>query len=270
MKLYINTKAHGARLLQIILLSCLMILSLTGHAKKQDISKGNLQKIFNDELSFIKDSEHLAVDELWALKNISELTNDNKLKKLIKERAEAVSGDPFLLLLDPEASRISLSSDMGIGGQKLFNFMSAPFGEPEKRAISYVNQFMEYKATGYILTHQFFVLEWAIQTGLISADNYSLKKLELLTRIYDEQTKDNFFSDLYAERVTILFKYADVDFEDQKKWMSMIVQMRKSSGGWGLFERRETFDGQDAVIKPGDVHTRVLIIWAIQMYMDML
>lgn len=270
MKLYINTKVSGMRLLHVILMSCLMILSFTGHAKKQDVSKGNLQKIFDDELSFIKDSEYLAVDELWALKNISELTNDNELKKLIKERAEAVSDDPFLLLLDSGASRISLSKGIGIGGQKLFNFMSAPFGEPENRAISYVNQFMEYEATGYILTHQFFVLEWAIQTGLISADKYSLKKLELLTRIYDEQKKDSLFSDLYAERVTILLKYADVAFDDQKKWMSMIVLMRKASGGWGLFERRETFDGQDAVIKPGDVHTRVLIIWAIQMYMDML
>jgi len=265
-----KNKAFKFDLIRLLQVTCFMAFSFSAVAMKQDLTKEHLQKIFKEELSYIKTSEQLAVDELWALINISELTGDNKLKAFVKQKKEYVSEDPFLLLIDSAAPRIALSSDVGIGSQKLFNYMSAPFGEPEIRAKKYIDQFLNYKATGYILTHQFLVLEWAIQTGLITAEKYRIKKLDLLTKIYDEQLKEKFFSDLYSERVTILFKYADVEFSDQKKWVSMIVKMRKSTGGWGLFERREAFDGQEAVIKPGDVHTRLLNIWSIQMYLKTL
>ena len=146
--------------------------------------------------------------------------------------------------------------------------MSAPFGKPKKRAISFLKQFVEINANGYILTHQYMVIEWAKQTGVIASNAFESKKSELLEKIYQEQKLDLDFSDLYAERSAILLNYGNVSKQDARKWLITIINSHQTFGGWGEFTTKETFDGQEATIKPSNIHTRVLVLWSMQQYIN--
>jgi len=255
-------------LLQITMTICLLIPGILTAANniEPEITREKLQKIYNEELITIKESEQLAVDELWALKNISILNSDKKLQKFVEGKISTVSKDPFILLLDPEAKRVPLPKDLGKGAFQLYHFMLSPVGKPKSRAISFLKEFLSMDTSGYILNHQLLALEWAKKTELISTTSFQLRKEQLLDSIYKEQKQDKQFSDLYTERAVILMNYGDSSLKDQKEWIMTMINARTAFGGWGIFETNTTFDGQEAIIKPGDIHTRVLVIWSMQLY----
>jgi hypothetical protein len=270
MKLYTNNSVFKSLFLQTATICFFLIssASIAAKAEKQFITKGKLLKIYNEELVTIKKSELLAVDELWALKNISTLNADKKLAKFINGRMPAVAEDPFILLLDPSAKRVALPKDLGKGAFQLYHFMLSPVGQPKSRAISFLKEFLSIESTGYILNHQLLALEWAKKTKLVASNSFKLIKKELLNAIYKEQNQDNEFSDLYTERAVILMNYGSPSLKDQKEWIKTMIDARTPFGGWGIFETNTVFDGQEAIVKPGDIHTRVLVIWAMQLYIN--
>lgn len=230
--------------------------------------KEKIELIYQQEIKYIMSVQQIRVDELWALKKISQLSNDDALKKFIDIKSSAIKHDPFLLLLDNKAKKMSLPLDSGKGSQKLFHFMMAPFGQPAKRAFGFTKEFLAYELTGYLLAHQLLVLEWAEQMGSFDTKSFSQRKKELLNKLYKEQNNDSVFSDLYAERAAILLNSKTGKRKEHEQWIDNMIESRQKTGGWSEFELKQAFDGEPALIKPGNMHTRVLVLWAMQIYLN--
>lgn len=249
---------------------CLCFLSFPVQANSvldTEVSIDNLKSVYKEEIKYVNNAQYFNVDELWALTKIGEITNDKSLDILVNKRAETIKADPFLPLLRRDAKRIALPESPGIGVQKLFTFMASPFGEPASRSRNYIEQFISHNGTGYILTHQLLTLIWAEESGLIESDSFQPRKHELLDSLYNEQMNDASFSDLYVERVVLLLLNNKGIKADRLQWISTILDSRQQDGGWGEFETRLAFEGQEATIKSGDMHTRVLALWSIQLYL---
>ncbi len=146
--------------------------------------------------------------------------------------------------------------------------LRAPFGKPRERAISYINDFLATKESGYILTHQFYVLEWAEQTGLELPKQLTDKKPNILKQILREQLKSKSFSDLYAERAATLLRFGKPKAKDAAKWIDTIVNAQLKDGNWPVYSTLLTYDGQSAIVTPPASHTAVLSLLALRVYIN--
>ncbi|MBA7610627.1 hypothetical protein ES703_17839 [subsurface metagenome] len=209
-----------------------------------------------------------SVDEIWVLREILKLTQDEALQQFVNDKAASLGGDSFLRLIDPNVSRVDLPADPCSGFTRFYSYVLAPLGRPEKRAISFINDFLATEESGYILTHQFLVLEWAEQTGLELPKQLEAKKPKILERILQEQLTDDSFSDLYAERAAILLRFGDQKPSNAAQWVEIIVNAQLEDGSWGLYSENLTFDGESTTGEPGASHTIVLALLSLRAYLD--
>ncbi len=209
-----------------------------------------------------------SVGDVWVLQEICKLAPDKALQQLVNDSVAKFIGDPFLRLIDPNAPRVDLPADPGTGLTRFYNYMLAPFGTHRDRAVSFVNDFLATDESGYVLTHQFLVREWAEQIGFELSDQLVTKKQEILGRILQEQLTDNSFSDLYAERVAILLRFGDPKPSDAAQWVQTIVNAQLQDGSWGLYSEKVTFDGESTTGEPGVSHTVALALLSLRVYLD--
>lgn len=210
----------------------------------------------------------LSVDEIWVLQEILKFTQDEALQQFVSDKAASLGGNSFLRLIDPDVSRVDLPVDPNSGFTRFYCYVLAPFGRPEKRAISFINDFMATEESGYVLTHQFLVLEWAEQTGLELPKPLRNKRKGLLKRILQEQLADDSFSDLYAERAAILLRFKRTKAKDAANWIRTIVSNQLEDGSWGTFYKELTYDGQSTIAGPTASHTIVLSLLSLRVYLN--
>jgi len=206
--------------------------------------------------------------DTWTLQEIYRLAPDKALQECIKDNAANHVDDPFLQLIDPRAPRVELPVDPGTGLNRFCSYMLAPFGTPRERALSFIHDFMAINASGYILTHQFLLLEWAEQIGFELPEHLVTKRQEILERILLEQLTSNSFSDLYAERVAILLHFGDQYPVNAAKWVKTIVGAQLQDGSWGTYSETITFDGQSVAGEPGVSHINALALLSLRTYLD--
>ncbi len=209
-----------------------------------------------------------SVDEIWVLREILKLTPDEVLQQFVNDKAASLGGDSFLRLIDPNVSRVDLPADPCSGFTRFYSYALAPFGKPEERAISFINDFLATEESGYILTHQFLVLEWAEQTGLELPGPLRNKRKGILERILQEQLADDSFSDLYAERAAILLRFKKPKAKDAANWIRTIVNAQLEDGSWGVYPKELTYDGQSTILKPTASHTIVLSLLSLRVYLN--
>ncbi len=210
----------------------------------------------------------LSVDEIWVLREILKLTPDEALQQFVNDKIAGLRGNSFLRLIDPNVSRIDLPADQYSGFSRFYSYVLAPFGMPEERAISFINDFLATEESGYILTHQFLVLEWAEQTDLELPEPLRNKKKGILERILQEQLADNSFSDLYVERAAILLRFKKPKAKDAVNWIRTIVNAQLKEGSWGIYSKELTYDGQSTILKPTASHTIVLSLLSLRVYLN--
>jgi len=209
-----------------------------------------------------------SVDEIWVLREILKLTPDETLQQFVNDKAASLGGDSFMRLIDPNVSRVDLPADPCSGFTRFYGYVLAPFGRPEERAISFINDFLATEESSYILTHQFLVLEWAEQTGLELPWPLRNKRKGILKQILQEQLTDNSFSDLYAERAAILLRFKKPKAKDAVNWIRTIVNAQLKDGSWGIYSKELTYDGQSTILKPTASHTIVLSLLSLRVYLN--
>jgi len=209
-----------------------------------------------------------SVGDVWTLQEICRLAPDKALQQCIHDNAVNHVDDPFLRLIDPCAPRVELPVDPGTGLNRFYSYMLAPFGTPRERAMSFIHDFMAINTSGYILTHQFLLLEWAEQIGFELPEYLATKRQEILERILQEQLTNNSFSDLYTERVAILLHFGDQDPVNAAKWVKTIVSAQLQDGSWGIYSETITFDGQSVTGEPGVAHITALALLSLRTYLD--
>jgi len=225
-------------------------------------------KAYTSGLAAVMQEPVLTVGDVWVLQEILKCAPDKVLRQFVNNNTARLSGDPFLRLINPTAPLMDLPVDPGVGATRFYNFMLAPFGRPEERAISFINDFLSTDESGYALTHQFLVLEWAEQMGLEFPKQMSAKKQKLQGRILQEQLTDKSFSDLYAERVAILLRFTEPEPFDVTQWVQTIVNAQLQDGSWGLYSGHLAYDRQSVTGKPGVIHTIVLVLLTLRIYLD--
>ncbi|CAK0749270.1 hypothetical protein CCP4SC76_2020001 [Gammaproteobacteria bacterium] len=226
-----------------------------------------VEAVFQSELTLLLAAPSLPTDALWALQEMDRILPNPKIAAFLSDKkADTSEKDVFWPLLEPTAKRPHLPDDPGSGSRKIYHFLLSSIGEPPERAIALLTQFLSTRESGYLLAHQFLVLEWARQTGLPLTAELQAKRGEVLGWILAEQEQDKQFSDLYAERTAILLLFSPPKPPLAQTWVKTILAARKPSGGWGEFQTQLTYDGEHSILKHGTDHTRVLALLALRAY----
>jgi len=232
------------------------------------IPQTRVEKAYTLGLAAILREQVLTVGEIWLLQEMLKSAPNKALQQMVNDRAADLAGHPFERLINPNTPYANLPEDPGVGLTRFHNYLLAPFGTPKNRAISFIDDFLSTNESGYVLTHQFIVLEWAEQTSLELPEQLGAKRQKLLNQILREQLADKSFSDLYVERVAILLYFGDPDALAAAQWIKTIVNAQLPDGSWGLYAEHLSYGGQSITGKPGTSHTIVLALLSLRAYLD--
>ena len=167
-----------------------------------------------------------------------------------------------------DAAALPLPEFLGHGIMRLATDASAPTGQPTARALEFIDAFTATPATGYVLTHQFLVLEWARHVGVAMPDQVWERRGGLLERIAAEQAVDHQFSDLFAERAAILLAFSAPDSREADRWIDLIAAAQTGDGRWTSPRSLITYDGQQAPTNHPWVHTTGFVAAASGFYLQ--
>jgi hypothetical protein len=272
-----STCAHFSTVKKVIVvISAIVSLSCMGCGIEQaSVSNHNLMTLqtqaadaYTSGSAAIMREPVLSVDEIWVLREILKIIQNEALQQFVTDKTASLGEHPFLRLIDPGGSRVDMPTDPDSGFTRFYYYVLAPFGKPEKRAISFINDFVATEESGYILTHQFLVLEWAKQTGLELPKKLRNKRKGILERMLQEQLADDSFSDLYAERAAILLRFKKPKAKDAANWIHTIVRSQLEDGNWGRFSKELTYDGQSSISNPTAAHTTSLSLLSLIIYLS--
>jgi len=223
---------------------------------------------YNAGLNAVMAEPQLKVAEVWAMQQLLSIAPNQTLQQYIDQQVVGLAGDAFELLVNPGAARTPLPVDPGSGFLKMYNYLLASVGTPEDRAISFIESYLSTEEAGYVLTHQFLVLQWAAQTGLVLPAALTAEDQGLLEQVLQEQLVDDTFSDLYAERMMLLLHYSTVDTLDAERWIEAAVEAQLEDGSWPAYPQQMTYDGESTEGQSEPAHTLALSLLPIRIYLD--
>ncbi len=172
------------------------------------------------------------VSDIWVLQRLIRIRPHAGLERLVELWKGKLAAEPQGRLIDPGAPRVPLPEDPGQGVQRFYQYVQAPFGRPESRALAFIRDFVSSDETGYVLTHQFLVIEWAKQSGLDLPEAVVAMRPRLLERIAVEQGADARFSDLFTERAALLIQFAESPPSAGPDWIEVLLAAQHPEGGW--------------------------------------
>lgn len=210
----------------------------------------------------------LDVGGVWFLQKLYEVYPDEGIRRVTERGVEQLAGQPDARLINPQAPRPSLPSDPGRGILRLSRFVLAPLGTPVERAARFIADFVATDETGYVLTHQFLVLEWARELGLDLPEAVRGRRRRLLEGIAREQAADGRFSDLFVERAAILARFASDTPADADRWVRVMLHAQRGDGSW-VHQGATTlaYDGQAAPAAHPRGHTTAIASNALGFYL---
>lgn len=251
------------RLFLLPFISCLLLAFDCRAGTEGYIKRNELMTSYEKARASILSEASVMPDVLWGLAQIKRHKPDRALDAFIAEQKRRMENQHYLPGVFTTAPRIPLPVDPGEGISRFFNYVKAPFGAPEERALTFIQQYIADDQDGYILTHQFLCLVWAEQAGLPVSESMLLRKEQLLQRIYDEQraVPDVDSLDLYMERVALLLMYEEAGRLDVRlvhRWLRTILDLQLADGSWPLSKTRIEYDGASTMLTSPRSHTTVL------------
>lgn len=214
------------------------------------------------------DAPAMEVGEAWFLQRLARVCDDDALRTLVAQTEARLTGHRAARLLHADASPILLPADPGHGMRRFATYVFAAVGAPADRAIAFIEDFTATPDTGYVLTHQWLVLEWARAVGLAVPPALGERQDELLARIAAEQRVDDRFSDLFAERAAILLAAGRPPAADAARWIDVISTAQLANGRWESERTRLSYDGQSAVARHPWAHTTGFVAAATGFYLQ--
>lgn len=209
--------------------------------------------------------ERLQVSDLWNLRKLLSYYPQDELRTFVDRQAETTHATPYVGLVR-KAPPPTLPEDPGRGLVRLGNYIAAPFGEPEDRAIEFLRQFLSRKGEGYVLTHQFLVLEWAKDMGRKLPDEITSRRKALLRQMAAEQSAADAFSDLFAERAGLLLCFDNPAPDEAARWIRIILDAHQPDGTWGVLQWTAEYDGKSQAITGTRMHTATWAMLALAAY----
>ncbi|MDX2166988.1 MAG: hypothetical protein SF182_07995 [Deltaproteobacteria bacterium] len=213
------------------------------------------------------DAPRMEVGETWFLQQLARRRPDPALDALLERTRRGLAGHRAARLVDPAAPRLELPADAGHGIMRLANYIFAPVGAPPDRAMAFIDDFTAQPLTGYPLTHQLLVLEWADAVGLALPAPVRERRADLLRRIAAEQRADPTFSDLFAERAAILLAFTTPAADEAAGWIEVIAAAQPADGRWISGRTSFAYDGQSATANHPWVHTTGFVAAAAGYYL---
>lgn len=214
------------------------------------------------------DAPAMEPGEAWFLQRLARARNDPALRTLVTRSEQALASHVAARLLRPDAAPYALPADPQFGIKKLAVYVFAPAGAPPERAVAFIDAFTATPAAGYVLTHQFLVLEWAPAAGLALPAQVAARRADLLERIAAEQRGDAQFSDLFAERAAILLAFARPAEAEAARWVDVIVAARPADGRWTSPPSSLHYDGVTATATHRWEHTTGFVAAALGYYLE--
>ncbi len=207
--------------------------------------------------------------DVGVLQKLVQLRPDPELERLIEWWRGEHGSSPYRRHINPEATRVALPEDPGHGIIRFYNYVLAPFGRPESRALEFIRDLVSSQETGYVLTHQFLVIEWAGEQGLVLPEPVLALRPQLLDRIAAEHAADNRFSDLFAERTTLLIQFTRPLPAAASDWVDILLTAQLPEGNWEDLEPSTiVFDGQTATAVHNRGHTTAWSALALAAYVQ--
>ena len=205
--------------------------------------------------------------DVWVLKQVAKLAPSLRLEPVIETQVAELIDSPFARQLDPSLPARPLPPYPGQGIRKLYAYIQAPFGEPHARAVEWIRAYLDHDAHGYVLTHQFLVLPWAEESGVVLPRELRDRQMPLLARIEREQGLDHGFSDLYAERAALLLHFGEPARAAAREWVDTILAAQGDDGAWRDVQPSVIeFDGQQSRAFHPPSHTSAFALWALVAY----
>lgn len=213
--------------------------------------------------------ERCRIGTLWAVREVLELRPTESLRDYLRGSLEDCGARAGVRIVDPEAPRLQLPENPGRGVVRFANFVRAPAGAPEYRAVRWIDELTSVSGTGYLLTHQLLVLVWSDDTGLELPEHIARRSGSFLAAILREQRADPLFSDLFAERLAILLRYGQPDREESETWIRTLVDAQNQQGLWepGAGPGFE-FDGVRGAGTQPTSHTTSLALLALAGFLE--
>jgi hypothetical protein len=215
----------------------------------------------------------VAVDVLWVLAQIQYKQHDAAIAGFIQDMKGHVPNPSYLPGVFPNSPKVDLPDSLPQGTRRFLTNLQAPCGEPQKKALRYLKQFIsEENTSGYILTHQLIVLLLAEQAEFSISPEMKDIKRHLLEKIYREQTQMTAVDcvDLYMERVALLLFFGnkqDLDRQATDSWIHTIAEMQLPDGSWPRSKGELSYDGEKTSISSPRPHTTALAMLALQAYL---
>lgn len=255
--------------------SLVLFVMLTGWAQAKDSDSGSeatlhaqAEQAYIAGLADLMQGAQTRVGEVWLLQKILRSHPDEKLQGFVDHMVIQLATDPFVRLINPAVMRLDLPEDPGKGLQRLGTYFGAPIGAPAERAISYIRDYLSHDETGYILTHQLLVLEWAEEAGLELPAELLAMKPKLLDKIKAEHLADAVFSDLYAERAALLLLLGAPTSAEAALWTQTTLDAQQKYPNWRGLSWTYTYDGASQEIIGDPVHTQALALTVLRLYLD--
>jgi hypothetical protein len=197
---------------------------------------------------------------VWLLQRYLRLRPDEKLDAFVDDAVIKLAGSDYERLVNPEAERVQLPEDPGEGAIRLANYHKAAVGKPDERAIEWLGEFLEQPGFGYVLTHQFLVIQWAESSGLSLPGSLREQESMLLERIVAEQAEATVYSDMYAERTALILLYGSPAEVEAARWIETIIGEQLENGLWD--SRPASAGGR------GNRHPTALSMLALAVYLE--
>jgi hypothetical protein len=211
------------------------------------------------------------LDAVWQTDLLLQIRPDPQLKWWADVRRPLLESHETYRLIEPTAPLYPLPDDPGTGLDKWYVYMRAPFGTPPSTALRFVADYLgpELAApeTGYILTHQLAVLEWAKEAGLELPAELLAKKPILLERISAKHANDDQFSDLFAERIMFVVVYGDPTDEELERSVRVIIDAQVEPGVWAPPPVTLTYDGESRHTEVEPEHARKMSMVTLAEYL---
>jgi hypothetical protein len=225
-------------------------------------------RTFAGAVAALRQGEPMEIGEAWFLQQLAAEREDAALQALVEDTGRRLADHRAARLLRADAPSPALPENPGRGIERLANYVFAPVGTPPERAAAFIDDFTATPGTGYVLTHQLLVLEWARSVGLPLPTPVAARRNDLLARIANEQAADAAFSDLFAERAAILLAFSTPAGADADRWMDVIAAAAPADGRWVSAKSMLSYDGQQAAASHPWLHTTGFVAAASGFYLQ--